>query len=58
MLTLAGSLDLFSFWSLAMLGIGFSQAAGGKVGAGKIFLIFLGLWLAWVLVKVGLVALF
>lgn len=58
LMALAGSLDLFTFWVMALLGIGFSEATMKKVRARTMFLIFFGLWAIWVLGKVGLAALF
>jgi len=54
LLAFAGSLDLFSFWYLALLGIGYSSASGGKVKAFSISALFFACWLAFVLMKVGL----
>lgn len=54
LLVFAGSLDLFSFWYLALLGIGYSAASGGKVKAFSISALFFGCWLVYVLLKVGL----
>ncbi len=53
-MALAGSLDLFTVWFMALLGIGLSEATGRKVKALSIFLCYLGLWLVWVLAKIGL----
>ncbi len=53
LLALAGSLDLFSFWMMGLLGIGYSEATGRKVKAISVFLIFFGLWIVWVLIKMG-----
>ncbi|MFB3920803.1 MAG: YIP1 family protein [Terriglobia bacterium] len=53
---LASSVDLFTIWFVILLGIGFSQATGGKVKARTIFLVYLGLWMVWVIGKVGLAA--
>lgn len=50
---LAGSLDVFSFWLMGLLGVGFSQASGGKVKALTIFLVYFGIWMLYVLCKVG-----
>lgn len=58
LLTFASSLDLFTIWFVVLLGIGFSQATGGKVKASTIFLVYFGLWMIWVLGKVGLAAIF
>jgi len=53
-MALAGSLDLFTIWFMALLGIGLSEATGRRVKALTIFLSYLGLWALWVLVKMGL----
>lgn len=58
LLALAGSFDVFSLWYLALLGIGFSQASGKKASTGAVFGCIFGAWLVWVLVKVGLSAIF
>jgi hypothetical protein len=58
LLALASSIDLFTFWVMALLGIGFSEATGRKVRARTIFFVFFGLWVVWVLGKVGLAAIF
>ncbi len=54
LLAFASSLDLFSLWFMGLLGLGFSEAAGRKVKALSIFLVFFALWLIIVLGKVGL----
>ncbi|HEX5484220.1 MAG TPA: YIP1 family protein [Terriglobia bacterium] len=54
--SIAMSLDVFSFWFMALLGIGFAAAAGSKVRARSVFFCFLGLWVIWVLIKAGLAA--
>ncbi len=51
---LASSADIFSIWLLILLGIGLSKGTGGKVKPTPIFLVFTGIWLLWVLAKVGL----
>lgn len=56
-MALASSLDLFTFWTIALLGIGFSVATKGKVSTGKVILVLVGFWVVWVLIKVGLAAL-
>ena len=58
LLALASSFDLFTIWFVVLLGIGFSQATGGKVKVRTIFLVYFGLWMIWVLGKVGLAAIF
>ncbi len=54
LLALASSLDLFSFWLIALLGVGYSAASGGKVKAFSIGTIFFGCWLVLALGRVGL----
>ncbi|MGA2629845.1 MAG: YIP1 family protein [Terriglobia bacterium] len=54
LMAVAGSLDIFSFWMIALLGVGYSAAAGGKIKALSISAIYFGLWLVIVLGKVGL----
>jgi hypothetical protein len=58
LLTFASSFDLFTIWFVILLRIGFSHATGGKVKARSIFLVYFGLWMVWVLGKVGLAAIF
>ncbi|MBI4167095.1 MAG: YIP1 family protein [Acidobacteria bacterium] len=53
LLAFAGSLDLFSFWLIALLGIGYSAASGGKAKAFSISAFFLGGWLIIALAKVA-----
>ncbi len=47
-MTLLVNLDLFSFWSLALLTIGFSVA--GRVSKGKAAVGVVGLWVLYVVV--------
>lgn len=54
LMAVAGSLDIFSFWMIALLGVGYSAASGGKIKALSISAIYFGLWLVIVLGKVGL----
>lgn len=51
-LAVLGSFDLFSFWTIALLAIGFAIAA--KVSRGRAVAIVIGSWLAWVAVKIAL----
>jgi len=53
LMALATSVDIFSLWFMALLGIGLSEASRGKVKAVSIFLCYFGIWLVIVLVKVG-----
>lgn len=53
--SIATSLDVFSFWFMGLLGIGFA-AASRKVRPRSVFFCFLGIWVIWVLIKAGLAA--
>jgi hypothetical protein len=53
----ATSIDIFSFWTMGLLGVGFSEATGRKTRPLTIFLCFFGLWVIWVLIRMGLAAL-
>lgn len=55
LLAVLGSVDLFSLWALALMVVGYAIVAGVSraAAAGTV----IGLWLVWVLVKVGLAAL-
>jgi len=53
LMSLGGSLDLATFWFMALLAIGYSQATGKKVKTGSIFACYLGVWIIWALVKMG-----
>jgi Yip1 domain len=54
---LASSIDLFTFWFMVLLGIGFAATTQRKASTTSVFLVFLGLWVAYVLAKVGLASL-
>lgn len=57
--SLAGSLDVFTIWSIILLGIGFSSAIGTrKVPTGKAIGTICGLWAVWVLGKAMLATIF
>ncbi len=58
LLALASSVDVFTLWSLVLLGIGLSAATEGKVKARGVVLTLLGFWLIYVLARVGLATLF
>jgi hypothetical protein len=58
MVALLGSLDLFSFWTMILMAIGYSAAAPKKLSFGKAFAWILCAWALWVVVKVGLTAAF
>ena len=54
LLTLASMVDLFAFWFMALLGVGFSEASQRKVRAVPVFLSFLGVWAIVTLLLMGL----
>jgi Yip1 domain len=58
MVALLGSLDLFSFWYMILMAIGYSAAAPKKLSFMKAFAWIFSVWLIYVLVKVGLTAAF
>jgi hypothetical protein len=58
LMSLASSFDIFTLWPMLLLGVGFSAASMGKVKARSIFLVYFGIWLLYVLGKMGLAALF
>jgi hypothetical protein len=49
----ASSIDIFPIWIMILLGIGLSEGTGRKVKASSIFLVYLGFWALWVLIKIG-----
>lgn len=55
---LLGSIDIFSFWVMFLLAIGYSAAAPKKLSTGKAFAWIFSVWLIYVLAKVGLLAAF
>jgi Yip1 domain len=50
---LGQSLELFWIWTLALVAIGFSAANPKKIKPGSAFLTAYGIWIVWVLCKVG-----
>jgi hypothetical protein len=58
MVSLLGSLDLFSFWSMILMAFGFSATDSKKISFGKAFGTILSVWAIYVLLKVGLAAAF
>jgi len=58
MQSLCGSLDVFSLWSMALMGVGFGATNPKKLPFGKAFGTVIGVWLVYVIVKVGLAAAF
>lgn len=58
MISLLGSVDLFSFWNLSLLAIGYRAASPRKITIGKALVPILGLWLLYVAAKTGFAAAF
>jgi len=54
---LAGSIDLFTFWTIFLMAIGFSKAIS-KMTTGRAFGAILIPWILWVLIKTGWAAMF
>jgi hypothetical protein len=50
----ASSADFLTVWMIILLGIGLSKGTEGKVKPTSIILVFVGLWILWILAKVGL----
>ena len=55
---LGSSLDLIWFWVMALIAIGFAAANPRKIKMGSAYTIVIGMWLVWVLIKVGLSTMF
>ncbi len=58
LVTLLTAFDLFVFWNMILMAFGFSAADPKKLSFGKALGTVLGVWLIYVIVKVGLVAAF
>ena len=57
--SIAGSLDIFSFWSIALLSIGLAAIAGKRsIKTSTTAALVIGFWLAYVLIKSALTAAF
>lgn len=56
--SILGSVDLFSFWTIALLSIGFAAVSDRKLTTKKSATMVVLLWAVWVLVKAGWSALF
>jgi len=52
------AIDIFSFWEMLLMAIGFSVAAPRKISFGKALGMIFVLWLVWVVLRVGLAAAF
>jgi len=55
---LLGALDLFSFWAMLLLAVGYSAVNPKKLSFAKAFAVIFGIWLVIVLARVGLAAVF
>lgn len=58
LIALLGAIDIFSFWVMILLAMGYSAAAPKKLSTGKAFAWIFSAWLIYVFVKVGLLAAF
>jgi hypothetical protein len=58
LVSLLGSLDVFSFWTMILMAFGFSATNPKKISFGKAFGTVLSVWFIYVLIKVGLSAAF
>jgi hypothetical protein len=58
MVALLGALDVFSFWTMILMAIGYSAAAPKKLSFGKAFISIFVTWLLYVVAKVGITAAF
>lgn len=56
LVSLLGSLDVFSFWTMILMSFGFSATNPKKISVGKAFGTVLSVWFIYVLIKVGLTA--
>ncbi len=55
---LLGSIDIFSFWNIALLGIGFSATNPKKLSFGSAFGTVLAIWSFFVVLKIAVIAAF
>lgn len=55
---LLSSFDIFTFWEMILMAIGFAVAAPRKLTAGKAFASIFVVWLIWIAIKVGATAAF
>jgi hypothetical protein len=53
MVALGSSIDLIWFWTLALLAIGFAAANPRKITMSSAYSVVIGMWIVWVLIKVG-----
>jgi len=58
LVALGSSIDLLWFWTLALLAIGFAAANPRKITTSSAFSVVIGMWIVFVLLKVGFAAMF
>jgi hypothetical protein len=58
LVALGSSIDLLWFWTLALLAIGFAAANPRKITTSSAYSIVFGMWIVFVLLKVGFAAMF
>lgn len=58
LMTLATSIDLFTFWTIALMAIGFSAANPKKIKVGSAAAYIVLVWAVYILIKVGWAAIF
>ena len=56
--SLLGSLDLFSFWTISLLAVGYRTASPKKISFGKAFAAILALWALYAAARAGITAAF
>jgi len=56
--SLAGSADILWIWTMVLMAMGWSRVSGGKAKTLPVFLALAGIWLIWVLGKMGFAAIF
>jgi len=54
--SLAGSADILWIWTMVLMAMGWSRVSGGKAKTLPVFLALAGIWLIWVLGKMGFAA--
>lgn len=54
--SLAGSADILWIWTMVLMAMGWSRVSGGKAKTVPVFLALAGIWLIWVLGKMGFAA--
>jgi Yip1 domain len=58
LVALGSSLDLLWFWTLALLAIGYAAANPKKITTSSAYSVVIGMWLVWVVLKLGFAAMF